>query len=122
MSTQARVDEDGHNPRSYRLGKGRALEATNDRLSEEFHLDVPPASHMCQIHPTKGFRETSRHRLENGNSVEGAMQMWAVVAARITDSSVGGVPVPVSRRKRNPMPHQGTRERARRRRRLGLEA
>ena len=129
---QIKVEKD----RSYRLGKGAALEATNDRLSDEYyrdhrivedrlkrarkagvtlhpsHIFVP---HMQQLHPTKGYRALTQKRVETTNSVETAMHGWAKLAAKITGSAVGGTH-PDPRKRTWDKPHHGKRECARRRR------
>jgi hypothetical protein len=83
---QIKIDKD----RSYRLGKGNALDAYNDALAEDFHDDALPK--MKQLRPTKGFLKTSRARLENPGAMEATFRGWARLAAKITGSSVGGEP------------------------------
>lgn len=74
--------------RSYRRGKGEALDALNERLADKFHDDNQ--KHMVQVHPTKGFRYVSAARLKHPNAMEQHMHGWARLAARITGSSIGG--------------------------------
>lgn len=103
--SQIHIDKD----RSYRLGKGAALDAMNERFS----ADRKDGEALSQIHPTKGNRSFSPARLAAQFKVEASMHGWAMRAAQMTESSVGGEPREKNRQKY--MPHQGKRECARRR-------
>ena len=72
--------------RSYRLGKGNALDAFNERLAE----NESDKTGLVFLHATKGFRSFSPRRLAAMTMVESMMHAWAQKAAHITHSSVGG--------------------------------
>lgn len=105
---QVKVDKD----RSYRLGGGKALDAYNERLADEQGRTGAELNHL---HPTKGFRSFSPLRQRAQVATEHVMQRWAIIAAKITGSRVGGEPRHGTGQKRARLPHQGARECARRR-------
>lgn len=112
---QIKIDKD----RSYRLGKGKALDAYNERLADEQGRCGADLSHM---HPTKGFRSFSPRRQRAQIATEHMKQRWAILGAKITGSRVGGEPQYGTGRQRARLPHQGKRECARRVRQMTAQS
>lgn len=75
--------------RDYRVGKGKSLDEYNERLAKRAETNRGGA--MQTFHPTKGMRVLSGRRLAAQQKVESSMHGWARIAARITDSRIGGV-------------------------------
>ena len=112
---QVKIDKD----RSYRLGKGKALDAYNERLAEH---QGKTGAEMDHLHPTKGNRSFSPRRQRAQVLTEHSMQRWADIAAKITGSRVGGEPKRGTGYLRARLPHQGKRECARRVRQMAARS